>query len=126
MAESCHESSVSLVRMSIEIKNVSSLMGFSAINWEDYSWRKKKYKMDGLVFILIITLLIVGGTILSLRLHAQGRIWRTSQHVHPAFANTPLPDYEMSHYARKMLIITAVLLGVLIGVVISLINAFVH
>jgi len=82
--------------------------------------------MDGLFFILIVLLLIVGGTIISLRLYAHGATWRSSRRLHPAFANTPLPDYETSHYVRKMLIASAILLGVLIAVVISLINALLH
>jgi hypothetical protein len=82
--------------------------------------------MDGLFFILIVILLIVGGTIISLRLYAHGATWRSSRQLHPAYTNTPLADYETAHYARKVLLLSVVILGTLLAIIISLISALLH
>ena len=74
--------------------------------------------MDGFFFILVILLLIVGGTIISLRLHDQGRL--------PTYADRDIPDYRSARYVRTAFFIAAALLGTLIAVIVSLINAFLH
>ncbi len=87
--------------------------------------------MDGLFFLLIVILLIVGGTSISLRLYAHGGIWRrqrASSAVTESTTTTPTDyvGYETTHYARKIILMSAVILGTLIAIIISLINALFH
>jgi hypothetical protein len=88
--------------------------------------------MDGLLFILIVILLIIGGTLLSLRLYAHGATWRSSRRLRPAMmenmvsTDADLVDYGTSHYARKVLIFSVVVLGTVIAIIISLISALIH
>jgi len=90
--------------------------------------------MTGFLFILSLsTLLVVGGTFISLRLHTRelsnGRLWRNSQRVHPTLVdyttstNTHMAYYETSHYARKVVVISVITLVVLSALIINAISS---
>jgi hypothetical protein len=88
--------------------------------------------MDGLFFFLIVTLLIVGGTGISLRLYTHGGIWRRSQRVPSTLmesttsAEAEYIGYETSRYARRIILASVFIVAMLIAIIISLFSALLH
>ena len=94
--------------------------------------RKDLNMIPVLSVIGIATMLVIGGTLVSLFLYTQGFAERTRRvrrldiavAEHPFLKNADLADGEMTHYARRALVALLFAMVMLILVVTSMIQAF--